>query len=348
MTVDVVVPTTGRSSLGPLLAALAAAREPRPRTVLLVDDRRDQRLPLPAAAAPGLDVRLLRGRGRGAGGRPQPGLAGVDRGLGGLPGRRRAAHARLAGAAGRRPGPPGRRPTDWERAVAGLEAARWATADMAYRRRALAAAGGFDERFGRAYREDADPGLRLLAAGWGIAAGDRRVVHPVPAAPPWVSLGRQAGNADDVLMRVRHGRSWRRRAQAPAGRRPRHLAVTAAGILPGPRTPAELLTMLLTSLALPPLASGHWLRGLALHLPPRRTPGAALGRPSVVLFGPVSPARVGAAARAAAPRAVGRPPRRSPRVPTGPGAAGDPAGGRARGAGRHARVGKVTYLLSVI
>ena len=63
------------------------------------------------------------------------------------------------------------RPTDWERNVSGLEHARWATADMAYRRDVLAAVGGFDERFPRAYREDADLGLRVTAAGWRIVDG---------------------------------------------------------------------------------------------------------------------------------------------------------------------------------
>ena len=32
------------------------------------------------------------------------------------------------------PMPGGRRPTDWERNVRGLETARWATSDMGYRR----------------------------------------------------------------------------------------------------------------------------------------------------------------------------------------------------------------------
>ena len=59
------------------------------------------------------------------------------------------------------PLPGDRRPTDWERSTGGPGAARWATADMAYRREALAAVGGFDERFPRAYREDADLALRV-------------------------------------------------------------------------------------------------------------------------------------------------------------------------------------------
>ena len=58
------------------------------------------------------------------------------------------------------PLPTDRRPTDWERNTAGLAGASWITADMAYRRTALEAVNGFDERFPRAYREDADLALR--------------------------------------------------------------------------------------------------------------------------------------------------------------------------------------------
>jgi histidinol-phosphate phosphatase family protein len=129
------------------------------------------------------------------------------------------------------PRPTGRRPTDWERNVAGLEGARWATADMAYRRSALLAAGGFDERFPRAYREDADLGLRVTRAGGRIVAGRRSVVHPVRPAGRWVSVRLQRGNADDVLMRALHGRQWRTHVGASPGRRRRHVAITAAGLV---------------------------------------------------------------------------------------------------------------------
>ncbi len=188
------------------------------------------------------------------------------------------------------PLPAGRRPTDWERNTRGLERARWATADIAYRRAALEAVGGFDERFPRAYREDADLGLRVVAAGWRIVPGERTVRHPVRPAPAWVSLAKQAGNADDVLMRRLHGRDWRARAGVPAGRRPRHLAVVAAvagalaarrpglaaaawlagtaelawaRIAPGPRTPREVATMAWTSALMPFAATGWWLWGHA-------------------------------------------------------------------------------------
>ncbi len=189
------------------------------------------------------------------------------------------------------PLPPDRAPTDWERNTAGLEHARWATADMAFRRAALVEVGGFDERFERAYREDADLALRLLDAGHALVRGGRRVVHPVRPADGWVSLRLQAGNADDVLMRALHGPDWRERAGAPRGRLRRHLATSAAALVaigaptralrraagalwlagtaelawariaPGPRERAELATMLWTSALMPAVASWHWALG---------------------------------------------------------------------------------------
>jgi histidinol-phosphate phosphatase family protein len=228
----------------------------------------------------------------------------------------------VAGSQGRIrvPLPRDRRPTDWERNVAGLERARWATADLAYRRAALVAVGGFDERFPRAYREDADLGLRLAGAGYRIVAGRRWVLHPVGVDGPAVSLAKQAGNADDVLMRALHGPGWRERAGVPAGRRPRHLATAAAGvaaaglavagvrgrrgtglaaaawavgtaelawarIAPGPRGRAEVVTMLWTSALMPFAAAAWWLRGLAgLRRRLGDRPRAPRPRPRAVLF----------------------------------------------------------------
>ena len=55
---------------------------------------------------------------------------------------------------------------------------------MAYRRSALIAVGGFDERFPRAFREDADLALRLLDRGWHLRRGDRHDHAPGPARLP--------------------------------------------------------------------------------------------------------------------------------------------------------------------
>jgi glycosyltransferase involved in cell wall biosynthesis len=220
-----------------------------------------------------------------------------------------AADERTAGVQGRLrvPLPADRRPTDFERGTAGLEDAAWATADMAYRAQALKETGGFDERFRRAFREDADLALRMTEAGWTLRLGERVTTHPVRPADRWASVRAQRGNADDVLMTRLHGADWWARARAPRGRFPRHVAVTgaaaaalvllargrwrpgllaaglwaagtaefaAARIAPGPRTADEITTMLCTSVLIPPLAVRHWLTGQVKHR------GAAVRRPA--------------------------------------------------------------------
>src|ERR687889_807205 len=315
---SIVVPTIGRPSLDVLLDALAAAPGPRPAELVLVDDR-PTGSPL-RPDRPGLPpVRVVRtggggpARARNLGWRtartewiafldddvvPDPDW--YDRlaeDLAALP-------ADAAGSQGRVrvPLPEGRRPTDWERGTAGLATSSWITADLAYRRAALAAVGGFDERFPRAFREDSDLALRVMDTGARLPRGQRWITHPVRPVDRWVSVRVQAGNADDVLMRRLHGRDWRQRADAALGRRPQHLAVTAAGlaavglalarrpraalaaagawlagtaefawarIASGPRTREEVTTMALTSAAIPPLATWHWLTGVVRH---RRVP----------------------------------------------------------------------------
>ena len=334
----VVIPTLGRPSLSVLLAALATGTGPRPARVLLVDDRppHDPR-PLPVTVPDALSplVGTVPGRGAGPAAARNAGwratgeewIAFLDDDV--LPSATwaedlaadlAAAPPATAGVQGRVcvPLPTERRPTDWERVTAGLATARWITADMAYRRSALEAVGGFDERFTRAFREDADLALRLLNAGWTLQVGERRTAHPVRPAGRWVSLRAQAGNADDVLMTRLHGRDWWERADAPRGRLPRHALVTAAGlgalaaavtrrprpaaglgalwlagtaefalarILPGPRTAGEIGRMLLTSLVIPPAAVAHWLAGHYRY----RSAGP---RPPAV--GPVPPGAKGA------------------------------------------------------
>jgi HAD superfamily hydrolase (TIGR01662 family) len=326
----VVVPTIGRPSLDVLLDALATARGPRPAELLLVDDRPTGEALRPAAREGLPPVRVVRtggggpARARNLGWRtartewiafldddvvPDPDwYAALERDLADLP-------ADVAGSQGRVrvPLPAGRRPTDWERGTAGLATSSWITADLAYRRAALARVGGFDERFPRAFREDSDLALRVMDTGARLVRGERWITHPVRPVDRWVSLRVQAGNADDVLMRRLHGPDWRARADAPLGRRPRHLAVTAAGvaalglaaarrpraaalaalgwaagtaefawarIAPGPRTADEVATMAVTSAAIPALATWHWLTGVVRH---RRVPRWR-GLPDLVLL----------------------------------------------------------------
>jgi histidinol-phosphate phosphatase family protein len=334
VSVDVVVPTIGRPSLATLLSALAVGDGPLPERIILVDDRRDVTRPLLVDGAPArLASRLsvLRGRAAGPAAARNVGwrassadlvafvdddvipdgdwLARLADDIATLPADAAGSQGRL-----RVPLPTDRRPTDWERNVAGLERARWATADMLYRRASLVAVGGFDQRFPRAYREDADLALRVLATGARLVRGRRTVTHPVRPADRWISVRLQAGNADDALMRARHGRIWRARAGVPRGRRSRHLVVTAAAALalasllarrprlaamsatawlagtvefawariaPGPRTRDEVVSMLLTSAVIPAAATFHWAAGWLRLATRRRDAGA---RPRAVLL----------------------------------------------------------------
>ncbi|MEP6851603.1 MAG: HAD-IIIA family hydrolase [bacterium] len=329
----IVVPSIGRPSLQRLLESLAAADGPRPVTIVLVDDRRHASGPLLQGDLPGwtgdcTTVAASGGRGpaaaRNAGWRTaatawiafldddvlveQSWLADLATDLADAP-------DDLGGSQGRVnvPLPSERRPTDWERGTAGLMTSRWITADMAYRRSVLAEVDGFDERFPRAFREDADLALRVMDAGYGLALGRRAIVHPVRPAPWRASLSQQRGNADDPLMRRLHGPGWARTAQAPPGRRTRHAAVTGAAVVagaaaltghrrsagltalawlagtaefawarigPGPRDAGEVARMVTTSVAIPPAAVYHWLRGVVRHhdagawRPPAAEPGA--------------------------------------------------------------------------
>ncbi|WP_445263119.1 HAD-IIIA family hydrolase [Pseudokineococcus sp. 1T1Z-3] len=315
------MPSVGRPSLRVLLASLAGQEDPPPAEVVVVDDRPQPGAGLEeellAALGAGLGaglpwrLRVLASRGRGPAGARNlgwqvtrsPWVAFLDDDVVLPPGWTGALVADLAACDGRTgasqgrlhvPLPVGRRPTDWERGTKGLEGAAWATADMAYRRAALEAVGGFDERFPRAYREDADLALRVRRAGWTPVRGTRVTTHPVRPADPWVSLRVQAGNRDDATMRALHGPGWRAAAQVPRGRLPWHVATCAAAALgagaavlgrpraaalgaaawgaltadfarrrisPGPRTAREVGAMVATSAAIPPAALVHRLRG---------------------------------------------------------------------------------------
>ena len=308
---DLVIPSIGRSSLVKLLESLRRAQGLPPGRIIVVDDRRDRSLPLLSAPTPPR-VEVVAGRAAGPASARNIGwkhanaewIAFLDddvvvandwflqlvHDLAPL-------SADVAGSQGRVrvPMPTGRRPTDWERNVAGLEQARWITADMAYRRGALTRVGGFDERFRRAYREDADLALRIQEAGYQLVQGSRSVLHPVGPAGLWVSVRLQSGNADDALMAALHGPGWHERAGAGNGRMAEHALTAAAAALaltslfgrrralalgaalawlgttgafawgriaPGPRTFPEIARMGVTSVVIPFAACFYRLRGL--------------------------------------------------------------------------------------
>jgi glycosyltransferase involved in cell wall biosynthesis len=313
MSYSVVIPTVGRESLWTVLDALEHGSGPPPDEVIVVDDRAHPE-PLRVKA------RVLHSHGRGPAAARNTGwraarsdwIAFLDDDV--LP--PRDWKARLvrdleqagqdAGASQARivvPLPDDRRPTDWERGTAGLADARWITADMAYRRPVLALAGGFDERFPRAYREDAELAVRVRDLGYRVVRGARVTTHPVRPAGFFASLRQQRGNADDALMRRLLGPGWRKRIGGDPGRLRTHVVTTAAGlcavlcgltgrrraalalgavwagltarfaaerIAPGPRTGDEVARMLVTSIAIPPAACLHRVRGELRHRAVRR------------------------------------------------------------------------------
>ena len=305
---SVVVPTIGRPCLADLLRDLAA-QQLRPEVVYLVDDRSESAEPLDSSAYP--EAVVLRGGGRGPAAARNTGwraaatdwIAFLDDDIRlphdwseALADDLEKAGGQVAAVQGRIvvPEPAGRPRTDWERSTAGLENARWATADMAYRRSALQQVGGFDERFPRAYREDAELALRVRRHGWQLRQGRRHVVHPVRPEGFWVSVRVQRGNADDALLRAVYGADWRRQADCPPGRFKWHVATVVAACLavggavagrhraaatgaaawlaltvdftrrriaPGPRTPDEISRMIVTSAILPLAAVRHRVTG---------------------------------------------------------------------------------------
>ncbi|MEV4570617.1 glycosyltransferase [Nonomuraea sp. NPDC049419] len=234
----VVIPTVGRATLRETLAAVGSDVP-----VIVVDDRRGD----PGALHVPAHVRVVRSGGRGPAAARNAGWRAADtpwvvfldddvipasgwaqavwKDLVDLP-------PEVAGSQGRIrvPRPVRRRPTDAERHTAGLSGALWVTADMAYRREVLQAMGGFDERFPRAYREDADLALRVSRAGHRLVKGDRVTTHPVRDDGFWASVRFQRGNADDALMRRLHGPGWRAAIGGAPGRLRLHAATTAAGL----------------------------------------------------------------------------------------------------------------------
>lgn len=308
--ISVVIPTIGRERLGELVATIAAG-EPSPTLIVVADDRSN---PVPALALPevSIPVDVVHSGGRGPAAARNAGwlvtdtewvafvdddvrlapdwCAALARDLSDLPCDVGASWARIEV-----PPPADRRPTDEERRTTALASAHWITADMAYRRTALLATGGFDERFPRAFREDSDLALRTVRAGFRIVGGDRVTEHPIRSRGGWLSSVRaQAGNADNALLRAKFGPRWRRMIGEVGGRTGRHLltvgsataAVAAVAarrpgwataglaawaaltaefalrrILPGPRTAAEIATMISTSAVIPPVALAYRAAG---------------------------------------------------------------------------------------
>lgn len=205
----------------------------------------------------------------------------------------RAMAGGASGVSGRVIVPLPEQPSDYERNAAGLETAEFVTANCFYRRCALEAVGGFDERFAAAWREDSDLFFTLLERGEPLAHADEAIVtHPVRPARWGVSMCQQRKSRYNALLYKKHPQLFRERTQRSPLRQYYATVAALAGLLLGivrrqpmvisacltlwsaltlefaarrlrgtSRAPAHVAEMLVTSAAIPPLAVFWRLRG---------------------------------------------------------------------------------------
>ena len=177
-------------------------------------------------------------------------------------------------------------PSDYERDARGLERADFVTANCFVRRFFLVALGGFDESFRLPWREDSDLHFRLLKMGAKVVrAPDALVLHPVRPARFGVSLAQQRKIMFDALLYKKHPWLYRQRIRAAprwdyyavVGALLAAVTALAAGapwlaallfciwialtarfsahrLRGSSRRPIDVLEVILTSIAIPPLA----------------------------------------------------------------------------------------------
>jgi GT2 family glycosyltransferase len=199
----------------------------------------------------------------------------------------------IVGVAGRLNMPIPAIPTDYEYSATGLMECDFVTANCFYRREALEAIGGFDERFTAAWREDSDLIFTLRERGACVTcAPDAVVVHPIRPAPWGVSIKQQRKSLFNALLYKKHPVLYRQYIQAAppwhyygivgallvmlmgVSRRSGILALIGLGLwtwLTGrfcmqrlrhtSHAPRHVTEMIVTSAAIPPLAIFWRLRG---------------------------------------------------------------------------------------
>ncbi|WP_374949440.1 glycosyltransferase family 2 protein [Mucilaginibacter sp.] len=101
--------------------------------------------------------------------------------------------------------PIGKRPTDYEQNTANLQTADFITANCACTKNALIKAGGFDEQFGMAWREDSDLEFKLINNNIPVKKVESAlVVHPVRKSRWGVSISEQKKTMYNALLYKKH------------------------------------------------------------------------------------------------------------------------------------------------
>lgn len=105
-------------------------------------------------------------------------------------------------------------PTDYERNIANLETAEFITANCACTKEALELAGGFDEAFTLAWREDSDLQFKLDIHGVPIVkVEDARITHPVRKAAWGVSIKEERKGMFNALLYKKFPLLYKQRIQ---------------------------------------------------------------------------------------------------------------------------------------
>ena len=108
-----------------------------------------------------------------------------------------------------------RKPTDYEKNIANLETAEFITANCACTKHAFEKAGGFDEAFPVAWREDSDLYFSLIKAYVQVVkVAQAVVVHPVRSAPWGISLQEQKKGMYNALLYKKHPLLYRKKIGA--------------------------------------------------------------------------------------------------------------------------------------
>jgi glycosyltransferase involved in cell wall biosynthesis len=251
---DIVIPTLRRPTLSQLLLALDLGRGPAPERVVIVDDRaRGATRPLPEFRSKlHHRVTILRSQGHGPAAARNlgwracraPWIVFLDDDVLLPPDWLVRLHGDLARLGEKVVGSQGRSES--------VASSRGLAADVAYRRGALESLHGFDERFLHAHRADADLAIRARRAGYSLARGRRRALHPIGPRRPLASVRAQTRNADDVLLAALHGAEPRRIG-----------ASSESGDALLDRTWREAALQTANRVLVPPAALYHRLRGHA-------------------------------------------------------------------------------------
>lgn len=106
------------------------------------------------------------------------------------------------------------KPTDHEKNTAGLETAEFVTANCACTKAALIVAGGFDERFGMAWREDSDLHFKLISQQIPVVfLPEAIVIHPVRKTVWGISIKEQKKTLFNALLYQKYPGLYRSRIQ---------------------------------------------------------------------------------------------------------------------------------------